>query len=54
MAKETAIKMHLYLPADITEDQAHALLKIITEQATKVGIPMTYQIHEVEVIENDW
>lgn len=51
--KETAIKMHLYVQgAEFTAEQADALLKIITQQATKAGIPMTFQIHEVEVTDN--
>lgn len=51
--KETAIKMHLYIQgADFNAEQADALLKIITQQATKAGIPMTFQIHEVEVIDD--
>lgn len=51
--KETAIKMHLYIQSEITEDNAHALLRIITQKATEAGIPMSFQIHEVEVINND-
>jgi hypothetical protein len=48
--KETAIKMHLYIQgAEFTELQVDALLKIITSKATEAGIPMTFQIHEVEV-----
>ena len=51
--KETAIKMHLYIQgANFTAVEADALLKIITQQATKAGIPMTFQIHEVEVTDD--
>jgi hypothetical protein len=51
--KETAIKMHLYIQgADFNAEQADALLKIITQQATKAGIPMTFQIYEVEVTDD--
>jgi hypothetical protein len=52
--KETAIKMHLYIQgAELTELEADTILKIITKKATEAGIPMSFQIHEVEVIEND-
>jgi hypothetical protein len=51
--KETAIKMHLYIQgASLTAENADALLKIITSKATEAGIPMTFQIHEVEVIDD--
>jgi hypothetical protein len=51
--KETAIKMHLYIQgAELTELEVDTLLKIITTKATEAGIPMTFQIHEVEVINN--
>jgi hypothetical protein len=51
--KETAIKLHLYVQgAELNENQVHQLLSIITAQAAKAGIPMTFQIHEVEVIDN--
>lgn len=52
--KETAIKMHLYIQgAELTDKEAHAILSIITSRATEAGIPMTFQIHEVEVTDND-
>jgi len=51
--KETAIKMHLYVQgANLTAEQADILLKIITNKATEAGIPMTFQIHEVEVTDD--
>jgi hypothetical protein len=51
--KETAIKMHLYINGvALDEKQAFDLLTIITTQAAKAGIPMSFQIHEVEVINN--
>jgi hypothetical protein len=50
--KETAIKMHLYIQSELTEDNAHALLRIITQKATEAGIPMTFQIHEIEVTDD--
>ena len=51
--KETSIKMHLYIQgAELTELEADVILKIITSKATEAGIPMTFQIHEVEVIDN--
>jgi hypothetical protein len=51
--KETAIKMHLYIQgAELTALEADTILKIITKKATEAGIPMTFQIHEVEVINN--
>jgi hypothetical protein len=51
--KETAIKMHLYVSGvELTEKQAFQLLTIITDQAAKAGIAMSFQIHEVEVINN--
>jgi hypothetical protein len=53
MAKETAIKMHLYINGvELTEKQAFDLLTIVTTQASKAGIAMSFQIHEVEVINN--
>lgn len=51
--KETMIKVHLYIQSEITEENAHALLRIITQKATEAGIPMTFQIHEVEVITHE-
>jgi hypothetical protein len=52
--KETAIKMHLYVQGvELTPIQADQLLKIITENANKAGIPMSFQIHEVEIITNE-
>ena len=51
--KETAIKMHLYVSGvELTERQAFQLLSIIADQAAKAGIPMSFQIHEVEIINN--
>lgn len=50
--KETTIKMHLYIQSEITEDNANALLRIITQKASEAGIPMTFQIHEVEVTDD--
>ena len=51
--KETAIKMHLYIQgAELTQLDADTLLKIITNKATEAGIPMTFQIHEVEVTDD--
>jgi hypothetical protein len=53
MVKETAIKMHLYINGvALTEKQAFNLLTIVTTQASKAGIAMSFQIHEVEVIDN--
>lgn len=52
--KETAVKMHLYFQgAELTEMEVHTLLSIITKKATEAGIPMTFQIHEVEVIKDE-
>jgi hypothetical protein len=49
---ETAIKMHLYIEGvELTEKQAHQLLTIITERAVEAGVKMSFQIHEVEVIQ---
>jgi hypothetical protein len=51
--KETSIKMHLYIQGiELDERQAHKLLTLLTEQAAKAGVPMSFQIHEVEVINN--
>jgi hypothetical protein len=51
--KETSIKMHLYITGvELDEKQAFKLLTLLTEQAAKAGIPMSFQIHEVEVINN--
>lgn len=50
--KETTIKMHLHIQSEITEDNANALLRIITQKASEAGIPMTFQIHEVEVTDD--
>jgi hypothetical protein len=52
--KETAIKMHLYINGvSLDEKQAFDLLTIITTQAAKAGIPMSFQIHEVVVTDNE-
>jgi hypothetical protein len=52
--KETAIKMHLYINGvGLDERQAFDLLTIITTQAAKAGIPMSFQIHEVTVSEDE-
>jgi hypothetical protein len=54
MAKETAIKMHLYVAnVELTELQAHTLIKMITDKISSNGYPITFQIHEVEVIDNE-
>lgn len=47
---ETAIKLHLYIQGIVlTKEQAHMLVDIITQNATKAGVPMTYQIYDVDI-----
>lgn len=48
--KETRAKLDLYFQGqelDIVE--VHQLLRIITQRATEAGIPMTFDLYEVEV-----
>lgn len=53
MSKETSIKMHLYVGnVELTESQAHTLIKMIVDKISGNGYPVSFQIHEVEVIEN--
>ena len=51
--KETAIKMDLYINGvELNEKQAFELLSIITNQAAKAGIPMSFKINKIEVKNN--
>jgi hypothetical protein len=51
--KQTKVKMHLYFQGvELSESDVDTLLKIITTKATEAGIPMSFQIHEVEIINN--
>jgi hypothetical protein len=53
MAKETAIKMHLYISnVELTESQVHILIKELIQKISSKTYPVNFQIHEVEVTDD--
>lgn len=51
--KETRAKLDLYFQGqELSMEDVNTLLRVITTKATEAGIPMTFQLYEVEITQD--